>query len=162
MALDTRQVVHRRDASPDVLLVDAPPVRRRGDRRRSIARVPSGKRMPGEVSMTVSPVSPWLDTTVTRASGVVPLSPQPPAVTPVLAMSTATVTNREVDVRPGPLRVRPVLRLGPASTSVGERVPAVVLSFCAEVGAYNSGPNGGWCARSPCLFLRTVPLRLLR
>ena len=54
VALDTRQVVCRRDASPDVPLVD-----------------PSGKRMPGEVSMTVSPVPPLLDTTVTCASGVV-------------------------------------------------------------------------------------------
>ena len=44
-------------------------------------------------------------------------------------MSTATVASREVDVHPGPSRVRPVPRLGPVSTSVGERVPAVVLSF---------------------------------
>ena len=41
-------------------------------------------------------------------------------------MSTATVTSREVDVHPGLSRVSPVPRLGPASTSVGERVPAVV------------------------------------
>ena len=75
--------------------------------------------------MTVSPVPP-LDVTVTCASGVVPMSTQPPAVTSVPAMSTATVTNREVDVRPGP-------RLGPASTSVGERVPAVVLSFTPKL-----------------------------
>ena len=66
-----------------------------------------------------------LDMTVTCGSGVVPMSTQPPAVTPV----PATVTSREVDVRPGPSRVRPVPWLGPASTSVGERVPAVVLSF---------------------------------
>ena len=51
---DKRQVVRRRDASPDVLLVDAPPVRRLGDPRRSVARVPPGKCMPGEVSMTIS------------------------------------------------------------------------------------------------------------
>ena len=44
-------------------------------------------------------------------------------------LPAATATGREVDVRLGPSRVRPVPRLGPASTSVGERVPAVVLSF---------------------------------
>ena len=115
---DKRQVVRRRDASPDVLLVDAPPVRRPGD-----------PRMPGEVSMTISPVPPSLDMTVTCTSGVVPISTRPPAVAPVPAISTATVTSREVDVRPGPSRVRPVPRLGPASTSVGERMSAVVFPF---------------------------------
>ena len=118
VAHDKRQVVHRHDASPDVLLVDAPLVRRPGDPRRSVARVPSGKRMPGEVSMTVSPVPPSLDMTVMCASGlfrcprnpqrslllcvpsgVVPMSTQPPAVTSVRAMSTATITSLEVDVR---------------------------------------------------------------
>ena len=79
--------------------------------------------------MTISPVPPSLDMTATCASGVVQMSTQPPAITPVPAMSTATVTSREVDVRPGPSRVRPVPRLGLASTSVGERVPAVVLPF---------------------------------
>ena len=79
--------------------------------------------------MTISPVPPSFDMTVTCTSGVVPMSTQPPAVTPVPAMSTATVTSREVDVCPGPSRVRPVSRLGPESTSVRERVPAVVLSF---------------------------------
>ena len=67
--------------------------------------------------------------TVACTSGVVPLSLPPPAVTPVPAMSTDTITSREVDVRPGPSHVRLVSWLGPASTSVGERVPAVVLSF---------------------------------
>ena len=75
--------------------------------------------------MTVSPVPPSLDMTVMCASGVVPMSTQPPAVTSVRAMSTATVTSREVDVRPGPSKVRLVLRLGPASTSVGGRVKSV-------------------------------------
>ena len=79
--------------------------------------------------MTISPVPPSLDMTVTCTSGVVPMSTHPPAVTPVPAMSTATATSREVDVHPGPSRARPVLQLGPASTSVGERVPAVVLPF---------------------------------
>ena len=126
---DKRQVVQRRDASPDVLLVDAPLVRRPGDPRRSVARVASGKRIPGEVSMKVSPVPPLLDMTVTCTSGVVPMSTQPPAVTSVLAKRTATITSPEVDVHPGPSNVGPVPRLGPASTSVRERVPAVVLSF---------------------------------
>ena len=48
---DKRQVVRRCDASPDVLPVAAPPVRRTGDPRRSVTRVPPGKRMPVEVSM---------------------------------------------------------------------------------------------------------------
>ena len=107
----------RRDASPDVLLVDAPPVHRPGDPRRSVAMVPPGKRMPGEVSITISPVPPSLDMTVTCTSGVVPMSTQRPAVTPVPAMSTASVTSREVDFSLRPSRVRPVPRLGPASTS---------------------------------------------
>ena len=63
------------------------------------------------------------------SSGVVPMPTQPPAVTTVLAMSTATITSPDIDVRPGPSRVRPLPRLGPASTSVRERVPAVVLPF---------------------------------
>ena len=45
------------------------------------------------------------------------------------AMSAATVTIREVDVHPGPSRVWPLPRLGLASISVGQRVPAVVLPF---------------------------------
>ena len=126
---DRRQVVCRRDASPGVLLVDATPVRRPGGTRRSIAWVPPGKRMLGEVSRTISPVPPSLDMTVTCTSGVVPMPTQPPADTTVPAMSAATVTSPEVDVRPGPSRVRPLPRLGLASISVGERVPAVVLSF---------------------------------
>ena len=107
---DERQVVRRREASPDVLLVDAPPERRAGDPRRSVARVASGKRMLGEVSMTVSPVPPLLDMTVTCTSGVVPMSTQPPGATSVLARCTATVTSREVDVLQGPSIGGPVLR----------------------------------------------------
>ena len=42
---DKRQVVRRSDASPDVLVVEAPPGGRPGDPRRSVARVASGKRM---------------------------------------------------------------------------------------------------------------------
>ena len=102
---DRRQVVCRCDASPDVLLVDAPPVRRLEGPLRSVARVPPGKHMPGEVSMTISPVPPSLDMTVTCTSRVVPMPTQPPAVTTVPAMSTPTVTSREVDVRPGPSAV---------------------------------------------------------
>ena len=89
---DKRQVVRRRDASPDILLVDDPPVRRPEDPRRSVARVASGKRMAGEVSIAVSPVPPSLDMTATCTSGVVPMSTQPQAVTSVPAISTATVT----------------------------------------------------------------------
>ena len=77
--------------SVDVLLVDAPPVRRPGGPRRSVTRVPLGKRMPGEVSMTISPVPPSMDVTFTCASGVVPMPTQPAAVTTVPAMSMATV-----------------------------------------------------------------------
>ena len=93
VSCDKRQVVRRSDASPDVLVVEAPPAGRPGDPRRSVARVASGKRMPGEVSMTVSPVPPSLDMTVACTSGVVPLSLQPPAVTSVPTMSMATVTS---------------------------------------------------------------------
>ena len=117
------------DASPDVLLVDALPVRVPGGTRRSVARAPPGKRMPEKVSMTISPVHPSLDMTVMCTSGVVPMPTQPPAVTTVPAMSAATVTTREVEVRPGPSRVQPLPRLGLASISVGERVPAVVRPF---------------------------------
>ena len=78
--------------------------------------------------MTISPIPPSLDMTATCASGVVPIT-QLPVVTTVPAMSTATATSREVDVHPGPSRVRPHPRLGLASTLVGEGVPAVVLPF---------------------------------
>ena len=156
---DKRQVVRRCNASPDVLPVAAPPVRRT---RRSIARFPPGKRMPGEVSMTISPVPPSLDMTVTCASRVVTMPTQPPAVTTVPAMSTATVTSREVDVRPGPSRVRPLLRLDLASISVGERVSAVILAFMPRSVPTVLVPRGDGGPAVPRLFLRTIPLRLLR
>ena len=123
---DKRQVVQMRDVSPDVLLVDASLARRSGDPQRSIARVPLGKRMPGEVSMTVSPVPPSV--MVTCTTGFVPMSTQPPVVTSVPAMSTATVTCEEIDVRVGRSDVDLVPRLGPASSSAGERVQADALS----------------------------------
>ena len=111
VSCDKRQVVRRRNAS------------------RSVARVDSGKRMPGEVSMTVSPVPPLLDMTVTCTSGVVPpMSTQPPGVTSVPAKRTATVTSREVDVPQGPSIGGPVLRSGPAVTLMRERMPAVASS----------------------------------
>ena len=162
VSLDKRQVVRIRDVSPDVLLVDAPPVRRPGDPRRSVARVASGKRMPGEVSMTVSPVPPSLDMTVMCTSGVVPMSTQPPAVTSIPAKSTATVTSREVDVHPGSSNVGPVPRLGPASTSVRERVLAVVLPFTPM--SEHTVPGLRWgnvCQPSTLLLLQNIPLRLL-
>ena len=140
---DKRQVVRRCDASPDILPVAAPPVRRTGDPRRSIARVPPDKRMPGEVSMTIYPVPPSFDMTVACASGVVPMPTQPLAVTTVPAMSTATATSREVDVRPGPSRVQPHARLGPASTLLGEGVPAVVLPFTPRSVPPILVPRGG-------------------
>ena len=70
------------------------------------------------------------------------------APAPAPAMSTATVTSREVDVRPGPLRVWSLPRLGPASTSVREGA-GHGTPFYAEVGAYYSGPEGGWWASRP-------------
>ena len=121
---DKRQVVRMRDVSPDVLLLDASLARRSGDPRRSVARVTSGKRMPEEVS----PVPPSVDMTVMCTTGVVPMSTQPPVVTSVPAMSMATVTSREIDVRVGRSDVDPVPRLGLASSSAEERVPAVALS----------------------------------
>ena len=53
---------------------------------------------------------------------------QPPAVTSIPAMSTATITRREIDVNTGSSDVDLVPKLGPVSTSVGESVPAVELS----------------------------------
>ena len=88
-----------------------------------------GKRMPGEVSMVVFPAPLSLDMTVTCTSGVVPMSAQPPAVTSIPAMSTTTITSREIDVTTGSLDVGPVPRLGPVSASVGESVTAVELSL---------------------------------
>ena len=64
--------------------------------------------------MTVSPVPPSVDMTVMCTSGVVPMSTQPPVVTSVPAMSTATITSWEIDLRSD---VDPVPRLGPASSS---------------------------------------------
>ena len=61
-------------------------------------------------------------------------------------------------VRPGPSRVRPVPRLGPASTSVGERVPAVVFSFTPRSVPPIPVPMGDGVPAAPRLFLRTVPL----
>ena len=65
--------------------------------------------------MTISPVPPLMDVTVMSASGVVPMLTQPPGVITVPAMSTATVTSRDVDVCPGPWTDRTVPRLGPAA-----------------------------------------------
>ena len=109
---DKRQVVWICDVSPDVLVVDASQVRRSGYPRWSISSVASGKRMPGEVSMTVSPVPPSLDMTDTCTSGVVPMSTQPPVVTSIPAISTATIASREIDVRTGSSEVDPLPRLG--------------------------------------------------
>ena len=133
-----RQVVQIHDVSPDVLIVDASQARRSGDPQWYVLSVSSGKRIPGEA---VSPVPPSLDMTVMCTSGVVPMSTQPPVVTSIPAMSTATVASREIDVRPGPSDVDPVPRLCPgssdvdpvprlcpASSSVGDSVPAVALS----------------------------------
>ena len=78
--------------------------------------------------MTVSPVLPSVDMTVTCTTGVVPMSTQPPLVSSVPAMSTATVTSREIDVCVGQSYAYQVPRLGPASSSAEERVPAIALS----------------------------------
>ena len=85
---DRRQVIRIRDVSPDVLIVDASPVGQAWDSQRSVSRVASAKRMPGEVSMAVSPAPLSLDMTVTCTSGVVPMSAQPPAVTSIPAIIT--------------------------------------------------------------------------
>ena len=132
VSCDKRQVVRRRAASPDVVLVDAPPGRRAANPRRSMAKVASGKRMPWEVSMTVSPVPPALDMTVTCTSGVVPMSTQPPGVTSVPAKCMATVTSRKVDVPPGPAIGEPVRRTGPAVTLMRERMPPVASSTVTD------------------------------
>ena len=115
--------------------------------------------------MTVSPVPPSLDMTVTCTSGVIQMSTQPPVVTSVPAMSTATINSREIDVSPGPSDVDPVPRLGPASSSVGRgcqplcflrrRCPVHQLQFwCGRV----SQPSTPFLRRRPV----SRPLLLLR
>ena len=78
--------------------------------------------------MAVSPARLSLDMTATCTSGVVLMSTQPPAVTSIPALSTATITSREIDVNTGSSDVDPVPRLGPVSASVGESVTAIELS----------------------------------
>ena len=78
--------------------------------------------------MAVSPAPLSLDMTVMCTSGVVPMFAQPPAVTCITGMSTATITSREIDVNTGSSDVDLVPRLGPLSASVGESVTAVELS----------------------------------
>ena len=92
--------------------------------------------------MTISPVPPSMDVTVTSASGVVPMPTQPPAVLTVPAMSPATVISHDVEIRPGPWTDRTVQRLGPAATSVGEGVPTVVLSLTPRSVPTSSVPMG--------------------
>ena len=99
---DRRQVVCRQDASPDVLLVDAPLVRRPGGPRRSITRVPPGKHMPGEVSMgevsmTISPVAPSMDRTVRR------LGPAATSVGEGVPTVVLSFTPRSVPTISGPM-----------------------------------------------------------
>ena len=57
--------------------------------------------------MTISPVPLSLDMTVTCASGVIPMSMQPPAVTPVPAMSTDIVRDATSFLRPFFFRLMP-------------------------------------------------------
>ena len=96
--------------------MDASQVGRAWDSQRSVSSVASGKRMLGEVFMAVSPAP----LSVMYTSGVVPISAQPPAVTSIPAMSTATITRRNIDVNTGASDVDPVPRLGSVSASVGE------------------------------------------
>ena len=66
--------------------------------------------MPGKVSTAISRAPLSLDMTVTCTSGVATTSVQPPAVTSDPAMSTATVTSREVEISTGTSDVAPVPR----------------------------------------------------
>ena len=107
---DRRQVIRIRDVSPYVLIVDASQVGWAWDSQQSVLSVASSKYILGEVSMAVSPAPLSLDMTVTCTctSGVIPMSAQPPAVTSIPVLSTATITSREIDVNTGSSDVDPV------------------------------------------------------
>ena len=76
--------------------------------------------------MAISRAPLSLDMTATCIFWVVTMSVQPPAVTSDPAMSTATVTSREVEISMGTSDVAPpVPRFEPDSILVGERVPAI-------------------------------------
>ena len=122
---DKRQVIWICDVSPDVQIVDASQVGRAWDSQRPVVSVASGKRMPGKVSMAISRAPLPLDMTVVCTSGVATTSVQPPAVTSVPAVSTATITSGEIYARTGSSDIAPVPALEPNLIPVGERVPAV-------------------------------------
>ena len=101
MSHDKRQVIRIRDVSPDVQIVDASQVSRALDSQRTVSSVASGKRMPGKVSMAISRTPLSLDMTYRCTSVVDQMSAHPPAVTPIPATSTATITSREINVNTG-------------------------------------------------------------
>ena len=123
MEHDKRQVIRIRDVSPDVLIVDDSQVGRAWDSQRPAVCVSSGKRMPGKVSTAISQAPPSLDLTVICTSRVATTPVQPPAVTSDPAMSTATVTSREVEISLGTSDVAPVPRSKPNSILVGKGLP---------------------------------------
>ena len=125
---DKRQVIRIRDVSPDVVLLDDSQVGRAGDSHRPVRRVAAGKCMPAKVSTAISRAPLSLDMTVKCTAGVASRTAQPPAVTSHPAISTATVTSREVEICTGTSDVAPVRRLEPNSVLVGEGVPAVAHS----------------------------------
>ena len=90
--------------------MDDSQVGRAWDSQRPAVCVSSGRRMPGKVSTAISRAPPSLNLTVTCTSGVVMTHVQPPAVTSDPAMSTATVTSRDVEISPGTSDVAPVPR----------------------------------------------------
>ena len=102
---DKRQVIRIRDISPDVQIVDVSQVGRAWDSRRTVSSGVSGKRM-------LLPLC---------TSGVDQMSTHPPAVTPIPATSTATITSRDIDVAPGSSDPDPVPELGQPSNSLRHR-----------------------------------------
>ena len=103
-------------------------VGRAGDSHRPVVSVASGKRMLGKVSMAISRAPLTLDMTVVCTFRVAITSVQPPAVTSVPAVVTATVTSGETNASAGSSDVAPVPVLEPKLNPVEERVPAVVRS----------------------------------
>ena len=134
---DKRQVIRIRDVSPDVQIVDASQVGRAWDSQRTVSSVATGKL--GKVSLAISRAPLSLDMTVRCTSGVDPMSAHPPAVTPIPAMSTATITSREIDGNTRSSEVDPVPKLDQLqfrwwrecqlSSSLRRRFPANQFQF---------------------------------
>ena len=95
--------VNSDQALSDVQIVDVSQVGRAWDSRWTVQSGVSGKRIPLPLC----------------TSRVDQTSTHPPAVTPIPATSSATITSRDVDVSPGSLDPNPVPELGPVTVGGG-------------------------------------------